>query len=160
MSLAQQPDTLTSLLDQYPGETIADLFASQAARTPSAVALIAGSHRITYGELDQRSDALAAHLQSLGVGPEKLVGIAMERSVTLLVSLLAILKAGGAYVPLDPGYPADRLAWIIEDSGISILLTTAKTGLQLPSIRTYPQLLFADQIASLGAVSHSPTGSS
>lgn len=146
MSLAQQPDALTTLLDQSPGETIGELFASQAARTPNAIALIAGSHRFTYLELDQRSDALATHLQSLGVGPEKLVGIAMERSATLLVSLLAILKAGGAYVPLDPSYPAERLAWIIEDSGIAILLITTKRGLDLPSIRPNLRLLFADQI--------------
>ncbi len=151
MSLAQQPDALSTLLDQYPGETVADLFASQAARTPSAIALIADSQRVTYGELDQRSDTLAAHLQSLGVGPEKLVGIAMERSVALLVSLLAVLKAGGAYVPLDPGYPPERLAWIIEDSGISILLTTANTGLDLPPSRACPQWLFVDQIVSSAA---------
>jgi amino acid adenylation domain-containing protein len=149
MLLAQQPDTLKAQLDQYPGDTIAALFAAQASRTPNAIALIAGNYRITYQELDQRSDALAAHLQSLGVGPEKLVGIAMERSVTLLVSLLAILKAGGAYVPLDPSYPADRLAWIIEDSGISILLTTAETRLDIPSNLTGLQLLLADQIGSL-----------
>jgi len=153
MSLARQPDTMTTLFDKYPAETIGELFASQAARTPNAIALIAGSHRLTYRELDHRSDALATHLQSLGVGPEKLVGIAMERSATLLVSLLAILKAGGAYVPLDPSYPADRLAWIIEDSGISILLTTTITGLDLPSNRSCSQLLFVDQIGASPASS-------
>ena len=146
MSLAQQPDTLTARLDQYRCETIADLFACQAARTPNQIALIAGSHRVTYRELDQRSDALAVHLQSLGIGPGKLVGIAMERSATLLVSLLAVLKAGGAYVPLDPAYPAERLAWIIDDSGISILLTTTKTGLDIRSSSTRLHLVFADQV--------------
>lgn len=156
MSLAQQPDALTTLLDRHPAETIGELFASQAARSPNAIALIAGRDSLSYQELDQRSDALATHLQSLGVGPEKLVGIAVERSVTLLVSLIAILKAGGAYVPLDPSYPAERLAWIIEDSGISILLTTAKTGLALSSNRTRPQLLVADQIDITSAPPRTP----
>jgi len=102
---------------EYPhNTTIADLFTQQAARTPDAIAVASGDRELSYLELDQRSNRLARHLQSLGVKPETLAGVAMERSEDLVVSLLAILKAGGAYVPLDIHYPKDRLAWIIEDS--------------------------------------------
>ena len=118
----------------YPGHsTIAELFAQQAARTPDAIALAAGDCTLSYRALDENSNRLAHYLKSLGVKPETLVGVAMERSATLVVSLLAILKAGGAYVPLDPGYPKDRLSWIIEDSGMSVLLTTAATRERIPS---------------------------
>jgi amino acid adenylation domain-containing protein len=118
---------------EYPhNATIADLFAQQAARTPDAIAVAAGDRELSYRELDQRSNRLARHLQSLGVKPETLAGVAMERSEALVVSLLAILKAGGAYVPLDIHYPKDRLAWIIEDSRMRVLITNPETRDQLP----------------------------
>ena len=118
--------------DTRPVCTIADLFVKQAARTPEAVALIAADRRLTYREVDERSNRLARYLQSLGVRPDTLVGVAMERSEELVVTLLGILKAGGAYVPLDPSYPQARLALVIEDAGLSIILTTiAKRG-QIP----------------------------
>jgi amino acid adenylation domain-containing protein len=120
----------------YPRHsTIAELFAKQAARTPDANAVLARDRALSYRELDESSNRLAHHLKSLGVKPETLVGVAMERSVSLVVSLLAILKAGAAYVPLDPSYPSDRLSWIIEDSGMSVLLTTAATRDRIPSGR-------------------------
>jgi amino acid adenylation domain-containing protein len=103
------------------------LFEAQAERTPDAVAAVYKDQRLTYAELNQRADQLAHHLRSLGVGavarPETLVGICIERSIEMLVGLLGVLKAGGAYVPLDPAYPADRLAFMLQDSGVSILLT-------------------------------------
>jgi amino acid adenylation domain-containing protein len=118
---------------EYPRtSTIADCFAEQAARTPDALALIAADRRLTYRQLDERSTQLARHLQGLGVRPETLVGVAMERTETLVVSLLAILKAGGAYVPLDLNFPGERLALVIEDSGMPVLLTTAKSRPRLP----------------------------
>lgn len=118
---------------EYPRtHTIADCFAEQAARTPDALALIAGDRRLTYRQLDERSNRLARHLQGLGVEPETLVGVAMGRTETLLVSLLAILKAGGAYVPLDPNFPRERLALVMEDSGMPVLLTTARSRARLP----------------------------
>ena len=106
--------------------TIARSFRAQAARTPDAIAVVAGDRSLTYRQLDERANRLARHLQSLGVKPDTLVGVAMGRSETLVVSLLAILKAGGAYVPLDPTYPQDRLSLVIEDSGMPVLLTTAR----------------------------------
>ena len=110
----------------YPRDsTIAELFMQQVAKTPDAVALVAQDRQLTYRQLDAHSNRLARQLQGIGVKPDTLVGVAMGRSETLVVSLLAILKAGGAYVPLDPTHPQDRLSLIIEDSGVSILLTTS-----------------------------------
>ncbi|HKG79175.1 MAG TPA: amino acid adenylation domain-containing protein, partial [Pyrinomonadaceae bacterium] len=101
---------------------IHQIFEEQAARTPEATALVFEEERLSYAELNARSNQLAHHLQTLGVGPEVLVGILMERSVEMVVSLLAVLKAGGAYVPLDPQYPAERLTFMLEDSQVGILL--------------------------------------
>jgi amino acid adenylation domain-containing protein len=101
---------------------IHQLFEEQVARTPEATALVFEGERLSYAELNARANQLAHHLQSLGVGPEVLVGILMERSVELVVSLLAVLKAGGAYVPFDPQYPAERVAFMLEDSQVEVLL--------------------------------------
>ncbi len=106
-----------------PDRPVHELFAEQAARTPAAVALTFGSESVTYAELDHRSDALARRLAALGVGPEARVGICVERSPAMVAGLLGILKAGGAYVPLDPEYPAERLAFMLADSGARVLLT-------------------------------------
>jgi amino acid adenylation domain-containing protein/non-ribosomal peptide synthase protein (TIGR01720 family) len=100
-------------------------FSRQAAQTPDAVAAVFGGERISYGELDARSNQLSHHLRALGVGPGTLVGIHLERSLDLLVGLLGILKAGGAYVPLDPRFPAERLAMMVEDSAAPVILTQA-----------------------------------
>ncbi|MGD2116020.1 MAG: amino acid adenylation domain-containing protein, partial [Acidobacteriota bacterium] len=108
--------------------TIDGLVAAQAARTPDAVAVVAGPRAVTFAELERRANALARHLATLGAAPERPVGIAAERSVEMVVGLLAILRAGGAYVPLDPSYPAARLRWMVEDSGARVLL--AQRGLE------------------------------
>ncbi len=99
------------------------LFESQVERTPDAFALIHGEVRLTYRELNRRSNLLAHHLRSLGVGPDVMVGVYLERSWGMIVALLAILKAGGAYVPLDPAYPKERLSFIVEDANVSVILT-------------------------------------
>jgi amino acid adenylation domain-containing protein/non-ribosomal peptide synthase protein (TIGR01720 family) len=99
------------------------LFEEQAARTPAAIAIVAGDTRLTYGELNAQANQLARHLRSCGVGPDTLVGIAIERSPEMIVGLLGILKAGGAYLPLDPSYPAERLAFMREDARPLVLLT-------------------------------------
>lgn len=113
--------------DYGEGICIHSQFEAQAARTPQATALIcpqAGhEQRLTYAELNTRANQLARRLRSLGVGPDVLVGIAVERSIEMVVGLLGILKAGGAYVPLDPEYPAERLNYMMADSGIGLLLT-------------------------------------
>jgi amino acid adenylation domain-containing protein len=99
------------------------LFERQAAKTPDTVALVFENSSITYRELNERANCLAHYLKARGVGPEILVGICMERSIDMIVSLLGILKAGGAYIPLDPAYPKDRLAYMIEDSQMAMLVT-------------------------------------
>ncbi len=117
----------------YPHDsTIADQFRQQAAKIPDAIAVVAKERQLTYRELDERSNRLARYLQNLGVKPDTLVGVAMGRSETLVVSLLAILKAGGGYVPLDPTHPKERLSLVIEDSEMPILLTTSETRSRLP----------------------------
>jgi len=107
-----------------PARCVHELFAEQAARRPDAVALAYGGERIRYAELDRRADLLAAALRRLGVRPDARVGICMERSPEMVEALLGVLKAGGAYVPLDPEYPADRLAYMLTDSGARVVLTT------------------------------------
>ena len=121
--------------------TIAELFSRQAAQTPDAVAVIAKGRELSYRELEERSNRLARHLQSLGIEPDTLVGVAMGRSETLVLSLLAVLKAGGAYVPLDLSHPQERLTWIIEDSGMSVLLTTAEAHDRLSTSHSHLTVL-------------------
>jgi natural product biosynthesis luciferase-like monooxygenase protein len=106
-----------------PDKCIHELFAEQAALTPDEIAVFFEDKQLTYRELDQRSNQLAHHLQELGVGPETLVGLCMDRALEMVVGLLGILKAGGAYLPLDPSYPRERLIFMLEDSGAAVLLT-------------------------------------
>jgi len=108
----------------YPKDRcIHQLFDEQAARTPRAVAVVFEDQQLTYGELNARANQLAHYLRSKGVGPDVLVGLCLERSPELLVGILGILKAGGAYVPLDPAYPAQRLAFMLVDAAVPVLLT-------------------------------------
>ena len=103
--------------------TLPALFENQTRRTPGAVALVAGTERLTYAELNDRANQLAHHLRGIGVGPGVMVGICLERSWRLLVGILGVLKAGGAYVPLDPAYPRERLAFILDDAKAPVLVT-------------------------------------
>jgi amino acid adenylation domain-containing protein len=107
----------------YPETTVHRLIEDHARRAPAATALIFNGRSISYGELNHRTNQLARHLRRLGVGPDVLVGICVERSLEMVVGLLAILKAGGAYVPIDPLYPSDRQLYMIQDSCAPILLT-------------------------------------
>ena len=109
---------------EYPQDKcIHQLFEEQVERTPDHVAVVFEDQQLTYRELNAKANQLAHYLQTLGVGPEVLVGICVERSLFMVVGLLGILKAGGAYVPLDPEYPKERLAFMLEDTQVSVLLT-------------------------------------
>ncbi|NER98850.1 MAG: amino acid adenylation domain-containing protein, partial [Symploca sp. SIO1B1] len=127
LSEAEQHQLLTEwnqTQTDYPqDQCIHQLFEEQVERTPDAVAVVFENQQLTYQQLNQRANQLAHYLQSLGVRPEVLVGICMERSVEMVVGLLGILKAGGAYVPLDPSYPQERLSYMLADSGVEVLLT-------------------------------------
>ena len=108
----------------YPEDKcIHQLFEQQVQRTPDALAVVFGNQQLTYQQLNSRANQLAHYLRSLGVKPDVLVGICVERSLEMVVALLGILKAGGAYLPLDPEYPQDRLSFMLEDAQVSLLLT-------------------------------------
>jgi amino acid adenylation domain-containing protein len=129
----------------YPQDKcIHQLFEEQCLRTPDAVAVVFENQQLTYDELNCRANQLAHYLQSLGVGADVLVGICVERSLLMIVGLLAILKAGGAYVPLDPGYPQERLQYILEDTLVSLLLTQQRVLDKLPQHQG--QLVCLDQV--------------
>jgi amino acid adenylation domain-containing protein len=115
-----------------PHRCVHDLFRDQAARTPDAPAVLAAAGSLAYGELDARANRLAHHLARMGVGPETRVGLCMERGPELLVALLGVLKAGGAYVPMDPAHPAERLSYMLYDSGASVLLTQERLRDRMP----------------------------
>src|SRR4029077_3207185 len=107
-----------------------ELFEEQAGRTPDAVAAVYEDKSLSYGELNRRANQLAHYLRKIGVKPEVRVGICVERSLEMMVGLLAILKAGGAYVPLDPAYPAERLRFMLEDSQpLALLIQNHLRGL-------------------------------
>src|SRR5215213_2719522 len=112
--------------------TLPALFAAQAARTPDAVAVVFEERTLSYAALDAHANRLAHHLQSLGVGPETMVGLCVERSPEMVVGLLGILKAGGAYLPLDPNYPRERLAFMLADAGCPVLVTQSALLDRLP----------------------------
>ena len=117
----------------YPqNQWVHHLIEAQAERQPQATALVFAEQRIDYAELNRRANRLAHRLIEAGVGPDVRVGLAVERSFDMVIGLLAVLKAGGAYVPLDPDYPRERLAYMLDDSGVQLLLTQAPLLGQLP----------------------------
>ncbi|MCG8591238.1 MAG: LLM class flavin-dependent oxidoreductase [Proteobacteria bacterium] len=120
-------------LDHDRGRCVHELFEAQVERSPDAPALAFEDEALSYRELNERANRLAHHLRHLGVGPEVLVGVCIDRSVDMLVSILAVQKAGGAYVPLDPGFPADRIALMIEDSQVALILTHTSKRASLPA---------------------------
>src|SRR6185312_10868349 len=109
------------------------IFEAQVEQTPNSVALFFEDTSLTYRELNQCANQLAHYLHTLGVGPEVFVGLCLERSLEMVVGLLAILKAGGVYVPLDPTYPQERLAFLLHDAQIAILLTQQSLVEALPT---------------------------
>ena len=130
-----------------PSATLPELFAAQVAKAPNATAVVFEDQSLTYAQLDARSSQLAHHLRTLGVGPEVVVGLCVERSLEMLVALLGILKAGGAYLPLDPDYPPERLAFMLEDARAPLLLTQSTLLDKLPQHRARVVHLDADRPA-------------
>lgn len=120
------------------------LFEQQVERDPDAVAVRFEDQQLTYGELNGRANQLAHHLQALDVGPDVLVGLCVERSIEMMVGILGILKAGGAYVPLDPEYPQERLAFMLDDSRVPVLLTQQRLVEKLPETVAHIISLDAD----------------
>jgi amino acid adenylation domain-containing protein len=131
--LLEWNDTGASLPAQ---QCLHQLIEAQVERTPDAIALIHGEDRLSYQELNRRTNRLAHHLRAQGVGPDQLVGVCLERSSEMVVALLGILKAGGAYLPLDPSHPAERLAFILDDARVGVVVT---------------QQPFAQRFSSVGA---------
>ncbi|HEU0052730.1 MAG TPA: amino acid adenylation domain-containing protein, partial [Longimicrobium sp.] len=116
----------------YPAGHVHELIAAQAARTPDAPAIVFRGETTTYAELDARANRLANHLRRLGAGVESRVGVCLERTPELFVSLLAVLKAGGAYVPMDPAYPRERLGFMVEDAVLRLVITSTALADRLP----------------------------
>ncbi len=121
-------------------QCIHELFEVQVKQTPDAIVLVYEEHQLSYAQLNQRANQLAHYLQGRGVGPEQRVGLCLERSLEMVIALLAILKAGAAYVPLDPGYPQQRLVFLLQDAQISLLLTQQYLLPRLPHPLTLPLL--------------------
>ncbi|GAA3353933.1 hypothetical protein GCM10017744_009480 [Streptomyces antimycoticus] len=132
---------------EVPGRPVVELFEERVARTPDAVAVVAGGVSLSYGELDARADRLARLLADRGVRPEAFVAVALPRSVDLLVALLAVWKAGAAYLPLDTEYPADRLAYMLQDAIPELVLTTGELVPMLPDVDIPRVLLDAPETA-------------
>ena len=114
-----------------PSSCLHQLFEMQVERTPDAIAVEFGDEHLSYSDLNRRANQLAHYLQTLGVGPERMVGISVEKSLEMVIGILGILKAGGAYLPLDPAYPPKRLAFMRQDAGISVLLTQEHLAAEL-----------------------------
>src|ERR687886_305234 len=116
----------------YPEVAVAALADEQVACRPDAPAVTFGATTLTYGELDAQAGRLARRLACVGVGPGVLAGVFLERSAEMVVALLAVARAGGAYVPLDPAFPADRLAFMLDDSAAPVFVTDSASGGRLP----------------------------
>ena len=135
------PAELHQLIEQLPpaahaavpGPPVLALFEGWADRTPDAIAAFAAGEAVTWAELDRRANRLAHRLVRLGVMMETRVGLCVERSVEMLIAVLGILKAGGAYVPLDPAYPRERLAFLMEDARVAVLITQERLLDRLPA---------------------------
>ena len=155
------PEERHALLEEFnatahplPEATLPALFEGQVARTPEALALLCGEERLSYGALNARANRLAHWLLAHGVGPERVVGIALERSPEMVVALLATLKAGGAYLPLDPEYPAARLAQMLGEAAPVLVLTSRSVRARLPQGL---ELLALDAPETQAALARAPT---
>ena len=121
---------------QWQAHSFVSLFSQQAAKQGDAIALVHGDARVSFAQLESRSNQLARYLIEKGVQPDDVVGVSFERGVTMVEAFIAVMKAGGAFLPLDPAYPADRLRYMLEDSGTELLLTESGLAPSLPSVET------------------------
>jgi hypothetical protein len=133
----------------YPQQCVHRLFEQQVERTPDATAVVFAERWLTYRELNQHANRVAHRLRRLGVGPERLVGISVERSADMIIGLLGILKAGGAFLPLDPGYPEARLAFMLDDAEPIVLLTQQRVRAKLPSASAQIMCLDGSEVPTL-----------
>ncbi|MFF2046179.1 amino acid adenylation domain-containing protein, partial [Kitasatospora sp. NPDC058170] len=164
LDAAERRQLLTEWNDtarDVPATTLPELFQAQAARTPDATALVHQGTESTYAELNERANRLAHLLTEHGVGPETLVGVLMERSTELVVSLLAILKAGGAYLPIDPNYPADRITYMLDDARPALVITDRSAQSTLPEAEATARIVLDDpdtlaRLADLAADNPAP----
>ncbi|WP_416212277.1 non-ribosomal peptide synthase/polyketide synthase [Nostoc sp. DedSLP03] len=131
-------------VDYLQEKCICKLFEAQVERTPDAIAVVFENQQLTYYQLNSRANQLAHYLRSLGVKPDVLVGICVERSLEMVIGILGILKAGGAYVPLDPEYPQERLSFMLKDAAVSVLLTQQKLVEKLPQHQAHVVCLDTD----------------
>jgi amino acid adenylation domain-containing protein len=137
---------------EAPRATLPELFQRQAARTPGAIAVAHGDGALSYADLNARANQLARLLESRGAGPERLVAVAMDRSPELVVAVLAVLKSGAAYLPVEPGYPADRIGFMLAESGAFAVLTTGAARQRLPAGPRYVVLDDPAVAAELGSL--------
>ncbi|MEJ8655376.1 amino acid adenylation domain-containing protein [Streptomyces sp. MS1.AVA.4] len=144
--------------DPVPDETVADMLAAQAARTPDATALVFGARTLTYAELDARCNRMARLLLARGAGPERIVALGLPRSIDMVVTLFAVLRTGAAYLPLELDHPADRLALMLQDARPLLLLSTAAVSETLEG--DLPRVLLDDPgtVAELAALPAGPVG--
>ena len=144
----RQLATWNATRQEFPSEVcLPQLVAKQAAATPNAIVIAAGTEQLTYKELNQRANQLAHYLQTLGVHSNVLVGLCVERSIDMVVGLLGILKAGGAYLPIDPTYPPERLSFMLEDASAPVLVTWHTIAANLPT--GYARLVCLDTDAAV-----------
>ncbi|WP_345671168.1 non-ribosomal peptide synthetase, partial [Streptomyces similanensis] len=141
--LEEWNDTTTEL----PRLSAPEMFQAQVARTPDAVAVVYGATELSYTELDAKANQLAHHLRGLGVGAESVVGVSLPRGVDLVVALLAVLKTGAAYVPLDPQYPAERLEFMLADSGAQVVVGRGDAATELSASAVHVVRLDDAQVA-------------
>jgi surfactin family lipopeptide synthetase A len=130
--------------DYLEDACVHQLFEAQVGRTPDALAVTLDQEQLSYRELNSRANQLAHHLKGLGIGPEARVGVCLDRSTEMVVGLLGILKAGGAYVPLDPAYPEERLSFMLENAGASVLLTQRRLVASLPNAESDLRIVCLD----------------
>src|SRR5262249_51848502 len=140
----------------YPREVgLPDMVREQASRTPSAIAVTDGAKSWTYRDLMAATDRFAGCLRAAGAGPGTLVGVCLDRSAEMVAALLGALEAGAAYVPLDPAYPSDRLAYLLEDSKVLLVLTTRELAGRLPAL-TGARVLCLEDVEAAPALAVAP----